>query len=128
MAPHCCFQRSAMRPSSGLQRWFEPAIHYINIDKSTPGVAETVRKCPDNLKSQIFPKAQGSFVTGDHEVELDGAKTETFRFLQTVHSHGFTHAAAPGRRRNHEAGIRDMRSEPGLIGFENVSADNSPVG
>lgn len=102
-------------------------MHYVNVDKSTSGVAKPVGNCAHDPKSEIFPEAQCIFVGCDDEVELHGAKTETFGFLEGMHRHGSPHSAATRRRRNHKAGVRHVRSEPGLIGFENVSADNLPI-
>src|SRR5947207_10578414 len=106
-----------------LQRGFELAIHYVDVDKSTSGVAKPARKCPDELKSEIFPEAQCIFVACDDKVELHGAKAETFGFLEAMYSHRSPNSAATRRRRNHKAGVCHVRSEPGLISFENVSAD-----
>jgi hypothetical protein len=103
-------------------------MHYINIDEPAPGVAESARQRADDAKSEIFPKPQGSFVGSDDEVELHRSKTETGSFAQTMLSHCSPDSATSGRSRNHEAGISDMRSKPGLVGFENVTANYSLIG
>ena len=82
----------------------------------------------DDSKSEIFPKAERSFVGRDDKVELHRPKTETLSFTQTVLSHRSPYAATSGRWRNHEAGVSDMRSESRLVGFENVTTNYSLIG
>ena len=82
----------------------------------------------DDFKSEIFPKAQRGSVGRDDEVELHRSKTEMPSFVQTMLSHRSPDSATSRRRRNHEAGISDVRSKPGLVGFENVSANYFLVG
>jgi hypothetical protein len=82
----------------------------------------------NDFKSEIFPKAQRCSVGSDDEVELHGPKTEGPSFVQRVFSHRPADSATSSRWRNHEAGIRDVRSKPGLVGSENVTANYSLIG
>ena len=91
-------------------------------------MSESVWQRADDFKSEILPKAQRSSVGSDDEVELHRPKTETASFVQTMFSHGSADSATSGRWRNHEAGISDMRSKPGLVGFENVTGNYSLIG
>jgi hypothetical protein len=91
-------------------------------------MAESARQRANDFKSEIFPKAQRGFVGSNDEVELHRPKPETGSFAQTMLSHSSPDSATSGRWRNHEAGISDMRSEPGLVGFENVTANYSLIG
>src|SRR5437763_16181258 len=89
-------------------------------------MSESAWQGADDFKSEIFPKTQGSSVGRDNEVELHGPKTETPSFVQTMFSHRSADSATSGCWRNHEAGIRDVRSKPRLVDFENVTT-NYPV-
>jgi hypothetical protein len=91
-------------------------------------MSESARQGADDFKSEIFPKAQRSSVGRDDEVELHGPETETPSFVQTMFGHRSADSATSGRWRNHEAGIRDVRSKPRLVGFENVTANYSLIG
>jgi hypothetical protein len=91
-------------------------------------MSESVWQCADDLKSKTFPKAKRRSVGSDDKVELHGPKTETLSFAQTMFSHRSADSATSGRWRNHEAGIRDVRSKPGLVGSENVTANYSMIG
>ena len=86
-------------------------------------MAESARQRADDSKSKILPKAQRRFVGRDDEVELHRSKTQTLSFAQTMLSHRSPNALTLSCWRNHEAGIGDMRSQPGLVGFENVTAN-----
>jgi hypothetical protein len=91
-------------------------------------MAESARQLADDFKSKIFPKTQGGSVSRDDEVELHRPKTETPSFVETVFRHRSPESATSGRGRNHEAGVSDMRSEPRLVGFENVTTNYSLIG
>jgi len=91
-------------------------------------MAESAQQRADDSKSKIFPKAQRSSVGRDDKVELHRPKTETPSFEQTMFGHRSPDSATSGRWRNHEASVSDMRTEPGLVGFENVTSNYSLIG
>ena len=91
-------------------------------------MAESARQFADDFKSQIFPKAERGSVGSDDKVKLHRPKTETVSFEQTMFRHCSPDSATSGGWRNHEAGVSDMRSEPRLVGFENVTANYSLIG
>ena len=91
-------------------------------------MSESAWQGADDFKSEIFPKTQGSSVGRDNEVELHGPKTEMPSFVQTMFSHRSADSATSGRWRNHEASVSDMRSEPRLVGSENVTTNYSLIG
>jgi hypothetical protein len=99
----------------------------MNIDKPAPAMAESARQLADDFKSKIFPKTQGCSVGRNDEVELHRPKTETPSFIQTMFRHRSPDSATSGRWRNHEAGVSDMRSEPRLVGFENITTNYSLI-
>jgi len=82
----------------------------------------------DDCKSEIFPKAQRAFVGRDDEVELHRPEPETPSFVQTMLSHRSPDSATSDRWRNDEPGVRDMRSKPRLVGFQNVTANYLLIG
>src|SRR5207237_1061747 len=59
----------------------------------------------------------------DAQVELHRPEPETPSFVHTMLSHRSPDSATSGRWRNHEPGVRDMRSKPRLVGFQNVTAN-----
>jgi len=91
-------------------------------------MAESARQLADDFKCKIFPKTQGGCVGRNDEVELHRPKTETPSFMQTMFRHRSPNSATPGRWRNHEAGVSDMRSESRLVGFENVTTNYYLIG
>jgi len=91
-------------------------------------MAESARQFADDFKPKIFPKAQRSSVGRDDKVELHRSKTKAPTFAQTMFRHRSPDSATSGRWRNHEASVSDMRSEPRLVGFENVTTNYSLIG
>jgi len=91
-------------------------------------MAESARQGADDFESEIFPKAQRGSVGRNDKVELHRPKTETPSFMQTMFRHRSPNSATSGRWRNHEAGVSNMRSEPRLVGFENVTTNYSLIG
>jgi hypothetical protein len=91
-------------------------------------VTESARERADHSKSEISPEAQRTFVCRNDEVELHRPKAATPSFMQTMFRHGSPDPATSGGWQNHEAGVSDMRSEPRLVGFENVTTNYSLIG
>jgi hypothetical protein len=91
-------------------------------------MAESARQLADDFKSKICPKTQSCSVGRNDEVELHRSKTETPSFAQRMFRHRSPDSATSGRRRDHEAGVSDMRSESRLVGFENVTTNYSFFG
>jgi hypothetical protein len=91
-------------------------------------MAEGAWQLADDLKSKIFPKTEGGSVGRNDKVELHRPKTETPSFMQTMFCHRSPDPATSGRGGDHKAGVSDMRSEPLLVGFENVTTKYSLIG
>jgi hypothetical protein len=91
-------------------------------------MAESARQLADDFESKICPKTQSCSVGRNDKVELHRSKTETPSFAQRMFRHRSPDSATSGRRRDHEAGVSDMRSESRLVGFENVTTNYSFFG
>ena len=58
----------------------QPLEHHIGVDVAIERVPEGARKGTRNVKAQLLPKANRSFVGGHDQVELHGAETELYSF------------------------------------------------
>ena len=86
-------------------------------------VPESARQSPGDFESEVLPEPERSRIGGDDEIKLHCAVTKACRLVQTMFSHHPPDPTTLGPWRNHEAGIRHVRSQPWLVVLENVSAD-----
>src|SRR5205823_3229969 len=98
--------------------------HYECIDKALLMVAEHTRKRAYDLESELMPKTQRGLVVGHHEVELHSAKSQSACLAQRMLTHSAADAKAPSSRRNHERRVGDMRTKAGLVGPQDIGADD----
>jgi hypothetical protein len=76
----------------------------------------------DDLETKLLPKVNRRCVCRNDKVKLHCAKTKPARFAQTMFAHRAANSLAAGIRRDHERGVRDVRSCADLIRLQDVSA------
>src|SRR5262245_31260553 len=89
---------------------------------------ERLWQASDDLKPEILPYANSSFVGAHDKVELNRAIAAGFCVFERMRTHGSRNAAAarPGSR--HVPAVCDMRSAPRLIGPQVVRTQDLPLG
>src|ERR1051325_3445923 len=105
----------------------ETSIHDINIHETVLRMAERAWQDADDLKAKLLPKANRWLVSGDNEVELHGTEPESARFLQAMLTHPSSDAETTIGRRYHKSGVGYVVAEARLIGFEDVSPDDTLI-
>ena len=105
-------------------RGCERLEHDQCIDEPKALMAESARKPADHGEAVLLPKANGSFVCGDDEIELHGAKAHGDRLRLRVLAHCRGDALAPGFGSHDVAAVADVRTQAGMIGLDEICAHN----
>src|SRR5258706_11177139 len=82
------------------------------------------RQGADDPKAEPLPQTNRWLVGRNHEVELHGAIAQAPRLAEAMLTHGPADTDSPSRRRNHEGGVGHVRTKAGLIGLQDVGADD----
>ena len=80
------------------------------------------RQSAHDLETKSFPKVNRRCVCRNDKIKLHRTIAKPARFAQTMFAHRATNSLPARIRRDHERGVRDVRSCAGLIWFQNVSA------
>jgi hypothetical protein len=87
-------------------------------------MAEGTREGADDGKAEPLPQLDRGLVRRDHEVELHGPIAEAPCLFQAMLTHSPADAEATSRGRDHKSGVGHVRTQAGLIGFQNIGPDH----
>src|SRR4051794_4705236 len=90
-------------------------------------MAKRARQSADDPESKLLPETDRGFVGGDHKIELHGTITEPPRLRDGMLAHGTPYPETARGGIDHEAGIRNMISQPRPVRAQNVTAHDSPI-
>jgi hypothetical protein len=101
--------------------------HHVRIDKPQFLVLKHPRQCADNLKPKLLPQPNRARVGSDDEVELHRTKTHLNRQLLRMLTHLRCNALALGFFGDDIATVTHMCAQAGLVGFDDVGADDAAI-
>lgn len=81
----------------------------------------------DFAESEAFPEAHGGFVGGDHEIELEGAKSHLLCLKKAIFAEFFPETLVSRVGSDHERGVRDVAPGAALIGDDFIEAGNTSL-
>src|SRR6266853_377949 len=99
--------------------------HDVNIDISFLRMPKSTWQCADDLETELFPEANGSFVRRNDKVELHRAKAKPARLVQAMLTHFSADPKAARFWCDHERRIRNVRAKRRLIRSQNVSEEHT---
>src|SRR5213080_4705476 len=106
---------AALRAVLLFVSFLERAKHDVNIDISFFRMLKSARQGTDDVKPKPLPETNGCFIRRDNKIELHRAKAKSLRLAQTMLAHLSAYSKSARLRRNHEGGIRNVRTGCGLI-------------
>ena len=78
-------------------------------------MAKRARQSAGDLETKLVPKVDRGGVRRDNEIELHRAKSKSPRLAQTMLAHFSSHSKTARFWRDHESGVRNVRTGSGLI-------------
>jgi len=78
-------------------------------------MAKRARQSAGDLETKLVPKVDRGGVRRDNEIELHRAKPKSPRLAQTMLAHISAYLKSSRGWRNHERGVRNVRTGSGLI-------------
>lgn len=96
----------------------------MGIDVAQGLVAESSGKCADGGEAVLFPEGYGGEIGADDDVELHRVEAEGLCLAKGMLAHQAADAFSACCGCDHVAGVRDVGTATGLIGFEEVAAED----
>jgi len=83
-------------------------VHDQGIDEPKALMAESTRKCTDDVEAELLPEANRPFIRGNDQVELHGEETHGCGLMLRMLTHGRSNALALSLGRDNVAAVADM--------------------
>lgn len=78
-------------------------------------------------KTELVPKLDGAFIGRSNEIELHCFVSERSGNFLGMLAHDAGHSAPSRGGSDHVAAIADMIARAGLVGFDEIRSENSPM-
>jgi hypothetical protein len=96
----------------------------MTVNESKPLMPEPSGCRSNDLKSTLLPKSHGGGVCAHHNIELNTGVSFRTRKFDRVLAQRFSNSLSALVGPDHISAVGNMTSQPGLIGFNYIRADN----